>query len=191
MNSKNIFDELQTSGMSTSAINQYIKCKEKGLVVSRDTEDIELLRNFLSICKKHNFNFDYDQQQIIYNGLSVGLSVEQVSKYADPDYRPYTMRQLFAAFVKGVDISKWVPKVGTKFWMLEHLRILATKGFSDEKILLYINSLNTYSNENEFYEFRFCIECGMPDNEIKKMQGWNASKVRQARLKYLKKQNQK
>lgn len=114
MNGKNIFDELQTSGMSTSAINQYIKCKEKGLVVSRDTENIELLRNFLSICKKHNFDFDYDQQQIIYKGLSVGLSVEQVSEYANPNYTPYTMQQLFAAFVKGVDISKWVSKVDRK-----------------------------------------------------------------------------
>ena len=183
---KNIFKELQDTGMSTGAINQHIKCKENGVIVSSDVENVELLRNFLFICKKHNFDFDYSQQQVIYKGLSVGLSVAQVDTYANPDFNIYTMEQLFAALVKGVDISKWVPLV-TNLEALSHIRLLKLKGFSDEKIQLYLDCIKSYSYD-DLYEVRFCIECGMPDSEIKKMREWDTSKKKKARLKYLKEQ---
>ena len=164
MESKSLYDILLERGFSQSEINQFLKTKEMGLIIPRDVQDVDIIRNFRTFCIKAKCEDSFQKQKLILNGLLNNLDV---SKYAKPEYDVPFMNQIFIGLSNGLDITEYCTKEDG-FKIAEAIRLALMNGVTDKEKLNFLKTFKEYRISYDFIdEIRYCIEKDIDLNKIK------------------------
>lgn len=162
---KSLYDVLLERGFSQTEINQFLKAKEKGLIIPRDVQDVDTIRNFRHFCSKAKCENSLPKQKLILNGL---LNHLDVSKYAKPEYEISYMREIFIGLSNGVDITEYC-KNTDNWYYVENVRLALMNGINNSDAFEYMKSAFDKFHDTEITEeIRFCLEKGIGLDKIKK-----------------------
>lgn len=169
-------NELAEAHFTQSEINQFVKAREQSLIIPRRVKDLDVIREFRSVCKGKNLDV-YQQQEIL---LGIEHKVD-VSKYADRKFTHVQMEQIRIGLQKGVDITKYVSS-SCQPYVMRHLRILMEKKMSKEVIDCFVKKSESMNYFRDLEALRFALEEGVSPEKILKMRNLTHDRLDKERL---------